>query len=273
MITIEDFDEKVIKRFFVSTAVIFLVLGFFSTIIQPAYAIDASLGLGIPLVGQNIIEGTVAWLTEVILPFIFVFFSLSIILNNVPILSNTDGGERLKRMMLVTLPLLVIGVHLLAVYERITPTFDVVYQIQHAVPGLVWFIATFFIVNLITGIFSKNPDEENILASLINKIFFVMAFFFIAWIILTPLQSSILKTIQARYDCSSLTLCTEQLVAGYLFNTIFLVILGIIVGLILLAITFKWTFKINLPSFGKNKRARKKALERLRQGGSEGDYI
>jgi len=194
MITLDEFDEKIIKGFFASIAILLLVLGLFSTIIQPAYAAPPP---DIPILEENLdwINTSVFLLAELFLPGLFIFFSLGIVLRRVPLLQSKQGeedGETLRKWLQVSLSFLVVGSHLLAIYEVFPLTFDVVHQIQTIAPGLVWFVATFFLISLIIGVFEGDQTPEGrYFQRILNGIFLIVGVFLIFWAILSPVQSAI----------------------------------------------------------------------------------
>jgi len=235
MITLDEFDEKVIKGFFASTAILLVVLGLFSTIIQPAYAQTSDTSALPSLIEENLsgLQSFVFILTEILVPGIFIWFSLHIVLKKVPLLKDDDSGNIFRRWLQLSLTALVLGSHVLALYGGVPLTFDVVYQVQTGAPALVWFVATFFLVSLFTGVLNGGNYGRKRFQSYVNKAFFFIGIGFLVWLLFNPISHYFIRLARNLLGENSWLFSREALLWANGINIIMLIV-SIIVTIIVI---------------------------------------
>lgn len=206
MIDLTTFEKKALSLFFFFIFLGIVATFFFTISTEPVYAsggdqnsVPPSLSLLKNLEGEGfnlgLFEEIMFYLVEIVFPFIFVFFCLKIVLERAPIFKGSGKPEKrfFSRWVALSLSLIVVGNHVLFISGIIPLVFDPIATIQLAVPNLVWFVSSFFLVSLMVGIFDSTHEQH--FTKLINKIFIVIGLFIVFWIIISPVSDVALNLI------------------------------------------------------------------------------
>ena len=231
MIKLTHFDKKLTSGFFLSVIVV-LIFGLALSVLQsPSLfaATETQVPL-IPFITENInaLNVTIFILSEIVVPGFILWFALNLVFSKVKLFQNSlnenSNSEGTKNLIVFAITFIIVGNHTLAIYNIIPLLFDPIQVVKNTIPGISWFLLSFFLVTLISGVL--DGEREKTFTKLSNNVFFIIAMLLIGWVILSPFPNMIANIIKFATDINPRDLAlTEYILQNVVVVGILLVIL------------------------------------------------
>lgn len=206
MIELTHIDKKILTGFFSFFLFLFFIFGTISVLSSSVAATThltssekSFLVNFLPSELQSFFNTTflteiLFLLSDIVFPFIFIFFTLRIVMRRVPLFSSFGGEENQKiifNFIPTSIALIVVGNHLMSILGITPLLIDPIQILQQSVPGIVVFVSTFFLVSLMTGVF--DTTERQLFSQFINKIMIILGGLIFLWILVAPFSNLILN--------------------------------------------------------------------------------